>query len=119
MTVYMYGIPNCDTIKKARKWLAEHDIDYVFHDYKKEGVDAACLQAWCGQVGWEVLLNKRGTTWRKLPDADKNELNEAKAQALLVEHASMIKRPVLVCDKDDGKHVEVGFSPASYETLFQ
>ncbi|MDQ6957130.1 MAG: ArsC family reductase [Mariprofundaceae bacterium] len=119
MTVHMYGIPNCDTIKKARKWLVEHDIDYVFHNYKKEGVDAACLQAWCAQVGWEILLNKRGTTWRKLPDADKNELNTAKAQALLVEHASMIKRPVLVYSEGAEKHVEVGFSAASYETLFQ
>jgi len=115
MTVHMYGIANCDTIKKAKKWLAEHDIDYVFHDYKKEGVDAALLQTWCAQVGWEVLLNKRGTTWRKLPDADKNELDESKAQGLLVEHASMIKRPVLLC----GEHIEVGFSAAAYEALLQ
>lgn len=115
MSVHMYGIPNCDTIKKARKWLAEHDVVYTFHDYKKEGVDVGCLQAWCKQVGWEVLLNKRGTTWRKLPDIDKNNVDEAKAQILLIEHASMIKRPVLVC----GEHVEVGFSEASYEALFQ
>ncbi|PCI45063.1 MAG: ArsC family reductase [Proteobacteria bacterium] len=115
MTVHMYGIPNCDTIKKARKWLTEHAIDYVFHDYKKEGVDAALLQAWCAKVGWEVLLNKRGTTWRKLSDADKNALDASKAQALLIEHVSMIKRPVLLC----GEHIEVGFSVAAYEVLFQ
>ncbi len=115
MTVHMYGIPNCDTIKKARKWLTEHAIDYVFHDYKKEGVDATLLQAWCAKVGWEVLLNKRGTTWRTLPDADKDGLGISKAQALLIEHASMIKRPVLLC----GEHIEVGFSAAAYETLLQ
>jgi len=115
MTVHMYGIPNCDTIKKAKKWLAEHDIDYVFHDYKKEGVDAVLLQAWCVQVGWEVLLNKRGTTWRKLPDEDKNEINESKVQTLLIEHSSMIKRPVMLC----GEHIEVGFSSAAYEALLQ
>jgi len=114
MTVHMYGIPNCDTIKKARKWLAEHNIDYTFHDYKKEGVDAALLQAWCAQVGWEVLLNKRGTTWRKLPDADKDAIDETSAQSLLCEHTSMIKRPVLVY----GEHIEVGFSAAAYEALF-
>lgn len=115
MTVHMYGIPNCDTIKKARKWLAEHKIDYTFHDYKKEGVDATLLQHWCAQVGWEVLLNKRGTTWRKLPDTDKSGLDAGKAQALLIEHASMIKRPVLVCDE----HIEVGFSVAAYEALLR
>jgi len=114
MTVHMYGIPNCDTIKKARKWLAEHNIDYTFHDYKKEGVDATLLRNWCAQVGWEVLLNKRGTTWRKLPDTDKNTIDETLAQSLLCEHTSMIKRPVLVY----GEHIEVGFSAAAYEALF-
>jgi len=115
MTVHMYGIPNCDSIKKARKWLAEHDVDYIFHDYKKEGVDAELLQAWCQHVGWEVLLNKRGTTWRKLPDAEKDGVDEAKAQILLSENPSMIKRPVLLVET----HVEVGFSAAKYALLFQ
>ena len=115
MTVHMYGIPNCDTIKKARKWLTEHKIDYTFHNYKKEGVDATLLQGWCRQVGWQVLLNKRGTTWRKLSDRDKDSIDEISAQSLLCEHASMIKRPVLLV----GEHIEVGFSVAAYEALFQ
>jgi len=114
MSVHIYGIANCDSIKKARKWLAAHDVDYSFHDYKKEGIALPLLEAWSAQVGWEVLLNKRGTTWRKLPDADKEDLTEAKALALLQNHSSMIKRPVLV----DGEHIEVGFSDAAYGALF-
>jgi Spx/MgsR family transcriptional regulator len=110
----MYGIPNCDTIKKARKWLDEHDVAYVFHNYKKEGVDAVLLQQWSAQVGWESLLNKRGTTWRKLADSEKEDIDETKALALLVANPSMIKRPVLQIDK----HIEVGFSEASYMALF-
>lgn len=115
MTVHMYGIANCDSIKKARKWLTEHKINYTFHDYKKEGVGAEDLNIWCNKVGWETLLNKRGTTWRKLPDADKNSVGEDKAKTLLCEHTSMIKRPVLVFSG----HVEVGFSEAAYKALFQ
>jgi len=114
MTVHIYGIANCDTIKKARKWLLEHQIDYVFHDYKKEGVDSDALQRWSQQAGWESLLNKRGTTWRKLPDSDKESLDETKALALLTEHTSMIKRPVLLLDEG----VYIGFSASSYEALF-
>lgn len=113
--VEMYGIANCDTIKKARKWLSEHQIEYTFHDYKKEGANANQLKAWCDQVGWEVLLNKRGTTWRKLPEAEQSDLDEAKAIRLLAEHTSMIKRPVLVVDG----RLEVGFSVARYESLFK
>ncbi|MDQ6954155.1 MAG: ArsC family reductase [Mariprofundaceae bacterium] len=113
MTIHMYGIANCDTIKKGKKWLLEHKIDYVFHDYKKEGVDKDVLCAWSQQVGWEVLLNKRGTTWRKLPDTDKESVDEGKALRLLAEHTSMIKRPVLVA----GEHVLVGFSETSYKSL--
>jgi len=115
MTVHMYGIANCDSIKKARKWLTEHKINYTFHDYKKEGVDAEDLNIWCDKVGWEILLNKRGTTWRKLSDADKNSVDEDKAKALLGEYTSMIKRPVLVFSG----HVEVGFSEVAYKALFQ
>ena len=112
--VEMYGIPNCDTIKKARKWLDSHDVDYVFHNYKKEGVDELLLRQWCKQVGWEVLLNKRGTTWRKLPECEKEGLDESKAVALLVANPSMIKRPVL-CIRGD---IEVGFSESAYQALF-
>ncbi|MDX8397362.1 MAG: ArsC family reductase [Mariprofundaceae bacterium] len=114
MTVDMYGIANCDTIKKARAWLGEHGVDVVFHDYKKIAANADLLQGWCTQAGWEVLLNKRGTTWRKLDVSDKEGLDEAKAIALLVANSSMIKRPVLI---KDGV-VTVGFSVERYQALF-
>lgn len=110
MNIHMYGIPNCDSIKKARRWLKAKNMDYTFHDYKKEGIDVATLETWCEQVTWEALLNKRGTTWRKLSDADKEGLNQAKALGLLSEHTSMIKRPVLMVD---GK-ILLGFSEAMY-----
>ena len=112
--VEMYGIPNCDTIKKARKWLEAEGIDYRFHDYKKEGADASLLTQWCKSQGWETLLNRRGTTWRKLPEADKADVDETKAIALMVENPSMIKRPVLITDRG----VTVGFSVDVYRELF-
>ena len=115
MSLHMYGIRNCDSIKKARRWLTERDIHYTFHDYKKEPVDAQTLRTWCNQVGWEKLLNKRGTTWRKLPESDKLELTQARAIALLVEHTSMIKRPVLIADKK----ILVGFSELEYRELLE
>ncbi|MBX7514255.1 ArsC family reductase [Qipengyuania sp. GH38] len=94
MTIQLYGIPNCDTVKKARKWLDAQSIDYSFHDYKKEGADPAKLASWSDAVGWEVLLNKRGTTFRKLDDEAKADIDREKAIALMAEHPSMIKRPV-------------------------
>lgn len=113
--IEMYGIPNCDTIKKARKWLESSGVEYVFHDYKKEGADATLLKAWCDEVDdWEKLLNRRGTTWRKLSDEDKEGVDEAKAIALMVQNPSLIKRPVLLA----GEHVVVGFSAAEYAELF-
>lgn len=109
----LYGIPNCDTIKKARKWLSDQEIDYEFHDYKKAGITSAALNKWCKQVDWEILLNKRGTTWRKLPDAVKESVNKTRAIKLMVEQPSMIKRPVLVhCDQ-----LLVGFDADSYTEL--
>ncbi|XUU61752.1 ArsC family reductase [Erythrobacter sp. HA6-11] len=95
MTLHFYGIPNCDTVKKARTWLAEQGHDFTFHDYKKEGADPAKLSAWADQVGWEVLLNKRGTTFRKLAEEDKADIDQAKAVRLMSENPSMIKRPVV------------------------
>ena len=92
--INLYGIPNCDTVKKARNWLTEQRRDYEFHDYKKEGADPARLAVWADMVGWEVLLNRRGTTFRALSDADKAEIDEAKALRLMAEHISLIKRPV-------------------------
>ena len=112
--IVMYGIPNCDTIKKARVWLETHEIPYDFHNYKKESVDAGLLHVWCQQVGWEVLLNRRGLTWRKLADEQKEGVDQDRAIALMCGNPAMIKRPVLVMDG----HIEVGFSAQRYDELF-
>ena len=93
--VIVYGIPNCDTVKKARKWLDSNGVGYEFHDYKKKGIDKKTLKAWVEELGWDALLNRRGTTWRKLDDSDKIDINETRALDLMVEHTSMIKRPVI------------------------
>ncbi len=111
MAITIYGIKNCDTMKKARTWLDKHGVDYAFHDYKAAGIDKDHLARWSKSVGWETLLNRAGTTFRKLPDADKNDLTEKKAMALMLAQPSMIKRPVL---EADGK-VLVGFKPEIYE----
>lgn len=107
----LYGIPNCDTMKKARVWLKEQQLDFQFHDYKKVGIDASTLQAWVGQVGWEVLINRRGTTWRKLPEADRETINEASAITLMQANPSLIKRPVL----NTASQLLVGFNPAEWQ----
>ncbi|WP_289294640.1 ArsC family reductase [uncultured Reyranella sp.] len=107
----IYGIKNCDTMKKARAWLEERGVAYDFHDYKKAGIDRGRLERWVGQVGWEALLNRSGTTFRKLADADKEGVTEDKAIALMLAQPSMIRRPVL---EWKGK-VIVGFKPGSYE----
>ena len=111
MTVTVYGIKNCDTMKKARAWLDQHGVAYAFHDYKASGIDRPTLEGWSKSVGWQVLLNRAGTTFRKLPEADKADLNETKALALMLAQPSMIKRPVL--DRDG--RLLVGFKPAEYE----
>ena len=108
--VTIYGIKNCDTMKKARFWLDEHGVAYAFHDYKAAGIDASLLQGWVGEVGWETLLNRAGTTFRKLPDADKADLTEAKAIALMLGQPAMIKRPVL----HSGGKLTIGFKPELY-----
>ena len=115
MTITMYGIPNCDTIKKARTWLEGHGVEYAFHDYKKAGMDKARLEGWVAQAGWETLLNRAGLTFKKLPDADKENLTEKKAIALMQAQPSMIKRPVV---EKKGK-VTVGFKPELYEKAFR
>lgn len=107
----IYGIKNCDTMKKARAWLDKHGVDYSFHDYKAAGIDKDHLARWSKAVGWETLLNRAGTTFRKLPDAEKANLTEKKAMALMLAQPSMIKRPVL---EVRGKLL-VGFKPESYE----
>ena len=113
MKTILYGIPNCDTMKKARAWLEKQRVEYEFHDYKKSGVERAKLEAWARAVGWETLLNRAGTTFRKLPDDVKAGVDEARAIRLMLEQPSMIKRPVL----ERGKTLLVGFSPEKYAAL--
>lgn len=114
MTTTLYGIRNCDTMKKAWSWLDHRGIAYAFHDYKKQGIDRATLERWAAEVGWERLLNRAGTTFKNLPDADKQDLTEAKAIELMLAQPSMIKRPVLAID---GRLV-VGFKPETYTEAF-
>jgi arsenate reductase (glutaredoxin) len=109
----IYGIRNCDTMKKARAWLDAHGLAYEFHDYKVAGIDRATLDRWSKIVGWEVLLNRAGTTFRKLPESAKTRLDERKAISLLLDQPSMIKRPVL----EYGGKLLVGFTPAEYSTI--
>ena len=111
----LYGISNCDTVRKARKWLASHDVAYQFHDFRKDGLTSKQVTAWAQAVGWESLLNRRGHTWRKLADKDKANLTEAKAIKLILSEPTLIKRPVL----DVNKQVYVGFSEADYQRLFR
>ena len=113
-TVTVYGIKNCDTMKKARDWLDAHGVAYVFHDYKVSSIERGQLEAWARSLSWELLLNRAGTTFRKLPDAQKIGLTEASAIKLMMSQPSMIKRPVLVV----GSKVLVGFRPESYAAAF-
>jgi arsenate reductase len=112
--VTLYGIPNCDTIKKARSWLQDQAIDYRFHDYRKQGVDLRQLQAMAAQLGWEVMLNRRGTTWRALPDAVKAQIDEASALQLMLDNPAIIKRPIL----EQGSRLHIGFKPQQYQEIF-
>ena len=111
MSLTIYGIRNCDTMKKARAWLDSHDVSYDFHDYKSAGIAKEKVKSWSDKVGWETLLNRAGTTFKKLPDQDKQDLTEKKAIALMLAQPSMIKRPVL--DLGGGKLL-VGFKPELY-----
>jgi Spx/MgsR family transcriptional regulator len=110
----MYGIPHCDTIRKARAWLGAHGVPFAFHDYRKAGVDAALLDGWIDALGWEALLNRAGTTFRKLPEEQRTGIDRARATALMIAHPSIIKRPVLVHDGG----VEAGFRADRYAALF-
>lgn len=114
MAVTLYGIPNCDTVKKARDWLDTNGIGYAFHDYKKAGADPAKLKSWCAAKGWEAILNRAGTTFKKLPDDAKVGLDETKAIASMLDQPSMIKRPVV----EHKGGILVGFKPVEWESAF-
>jgi Spx/MgsR family transcriptional regulator len=114
MITTLYGIPNCDTMKKARTWLDQHGVAYRFHNYKADGIDDATLRGWIGQVGWEKLLNRAGTTFRKLDEAERQDIDADKAIRLMQAQPSLIKRPVL--DRDGA--LTVGFKPEVYVEIF-
>jgi len=115
MTITLYGIPNCDTVKKARTWLLDHNVDFTFHDFKKQGLDRATAAAWLEQRDWEVLVNRKGTTWRNLPDAQKAAVvDKDSALDLMLANTSVIKRPVLV----GAGALQVGFTPELYAGVF-
>jgi len=111
----LYGIKNCDTVRKARKWLDAQNIEFTFHDVRSDGLNKEDVCNWVEAVGWETLINRRGTTWRQLPDADKEGVNENRAISLMLAQPTLIKRPVLVLSKS----THVGFKPAEYEVLFK
>jgi len=114
MGITLYGIPNCDTMRKARHWLKDQDIDYRFHDYRKDGLDTAMLEGWADELGWEALLNRRGTTWRRLPETDRDGIDRERAIRLMLEHPAMIKRPLL----DTGSERLLGFREPDYAERF-
>jgi arsenate reductase (glutaredoxin) len=114
LSIILYGIPNCDTVKKARAWLEGRGIDYAFHDYKKLGVDPDKLAEWIGQAGWEKILNRAGTTFRKLPEDDKGGINDVKAIRLMAANPSMIKRPIV----EHPRGLLVGFKAEEWEAAF-
>jgi len=111
--IKIYGIPNCDTMKKARRWLEANGLDYDFHDYRKQGVPQKEMKRWIRQAGWETVLNKRGTTWRKLDDSLKDNIDNDSALAIMLENPSIIKRPVL----ESGKLLLIGFKEDEYKQL--
>jgi Spx/MgsR family transcriptional regulator len=112
--VTLYGISNCDTVRKARAWLDGHGVSYQFHDFKRSGLDEPQVQGWVAELGWETLVNRRGTTWRGLPEPERDRIDEESAIRLMVEHPSLIRRPVL----DTGEARHVGFSESRYQELF-
>ncbi|GIZ11333.1 ArsC family reductase [Pseudomonas sp. NCCP-436] len=111
MTFVLYGIKACDTMKKARTWLDEHQVNYRFHDYKSAGIDRASLERWCNEHGWQTVLNRAGTTFRKLDETQKADLDQNKAIELMLAQPSMIKRPVL----DLGNKTLIGFKSDAYQ----
>jgi len=115
MTTRLYGIPNCDTVKKTRRWLDDNGVEYEFHNYKKLGVETSTLKKWCKEHGYENLINKRGTTWRRLDDTEKENLNQKNAIALMQSNTSLIKRPIV----EHNNLRLIGFDETQYSDVFQ
>lgn len=115
MTTILYGIANCDSCRQAREWLEAHGIEYRFHDLRRDGLDPGMLDRWLAEAGWETLLNRRGTTWRGLPEPEKAEVDAKAARRLMLAHPTLIKRPLL----EVGAALVVGFSSAQYDVAFE
>lgn len=113
--INVYGIPNCDTVRKARKWLEQHEIEYAFIDLREQGVDAGTVDNWLDELGWEAVVNRRSTTWKQLDPAVREGMDRASAKAALMEHPTLVKRPVL----DTGSELQLGFSPEKYRDIFK
>ena len=113
--ITLYGIKNCDTIRKARRWLAEHDVEYRFHDFRADGLNEDMLIPWIDELGWEALLNRRGTTWRKLPQPERDSIDRGSAIHLMLTQPAVIRRPLL----DTGRVRHIGFSEETYRSLLQ
>ncbi|MEM0955733.1 MAG: ArsC family reductase [Pseudomonadota bacterium] len=112
--ITLYGIPNCDTVRKARQWLAQQNIDYQFHDFREAGLELATLEQWFDSLGWESVINRRSTSWKQLSPERRDGMNAEAAAAAAVEHPTLVKRPVL----DTGKSLHLGFTPAAYQDIF-
>lgn len=115
MSVEVYGISNCDTVKKARRWLEQQQIEYRFHDFRKDGLEKSQLDEWCEQLGWQNVINRRSTSWRELDDETKQALNEAKAKQLMLDKPTLIKRPIL----NDGEQILNGFNEKAWEQVLR
>jgi len=112
--VTVYGISNCDTVRKARRWLDEHRVEYRFHDYRKDGLNRAMLADWCEKLGWETLLNRRGTTWRQLPEAVRDNIDAESAMEVMLQSPAIIKRPLV----DTGANLLIGFDAGRWQATF-
>jgi len=110
----LYGLGSCDTCRKARKWLSEQSREYEFHDLREDGLDIQMLEKWADRISWKKLLNTRSLTWRKIPEVDRADINRSKAIASMIEHPTLVKRPVLECSE----FIAVGFSPEHYRNIF-
>ncbi len=111
----VYGIGSCDSCRKARKWLVNHSIEHEFHDLRIDGLDFRILERWSDRIGWQKLLNTRSLTWRKIPETDRSGMTKEKAQALMLQHPTLVKRPVLECEG----FIALGFSPENYAAIFE